>query len=339
MNPRLLFSALMSLLAPMLSAKDEPPVVIAHRGASGYLPEHTLAAKALAHGMGAHFLEQDVVLTKDGVPVVMHDIHLDTISDVAVKFHGRQRTDGRFYALDFTLAEIRQLEVTERLDHKTGQAAFPKRFPAGASGLRIVTLEEELIFIKGLNHSSGRRAGIYPEIKQPAWHLAQGVDLSRAVLEVLRRHGYEDKTAPCWLQCFEHDEVRRLRGELGWRGRLVQLMSAGLVGTGGSDYARMRTPEGLTELAGLVDAIGPAISSIITGTNPEKRRLTTLVADAHRAGLAVHPYTVRADDLPKTVRSLDELHHLLFQEAGIDGVFTDFPDLTARYLAASEVKR
>ena len=332
MKPRPLLVAFFSLFTPGLCAKDEGPVVIAHRGASGYLPEHTLAAKALAHGQGAHYLEQDVVLSKDGVPMVMHDIHLDTLSDVAARFPGRQRADGRFYALDFTVAEIKQLDVTERLDHKTGKAAFPKRFPAGPSGLRIVTFEEELAFIAGLNRSTGRRVGIYPEIKQPAWHRAQGVDLSRAVLEVLRRHGYDDKNEPCWLQCFEHDEIKRLRGELGWHGRLVQLMSAGASGAGSSDFARMRTPEGLAELAGLVDAIGPAIGSLITGTSPENRRLTTLVAEAHRAGLAVHPYTVRADDLPKTVRSIEDLHRLLLDEARIDGVFTDFPDLTLQHL-------
>ncbi len=332
MISRPLLPALFFVLSSALSAKDEGPVVIAHRGASGYLPEHTLAAKALAHGQGAHYLEQDVVLSKDGVPVVMHDIHLDTISDVAAKFPGRQRDDGRFYALDFTVAEMKQLDVTERLDHKTGKAAFPKRFPAGPSGLHIVTLEEELVFIAGLNRSTGRRAGIYPEIKQPAWHMGQGADLSRAVLEVLRRHGYDHKEEPCWLQCFEHDEIKRLRNELGWRGRLVQLMSAGASGAGGSDFARMRTPEGLAELAGLVEAIGPAIGSLITGSSPENRRLTALAADAQRAGLAVHPYTVRADDLPKTVRSFDDLHRLLFEEAQVDGVFTDFPDLTAGFL-------
>lgn len=327
-----LLPALLFLLASIVSAKDEQPVVIAHRGASGYLPEHTLAAKALAHGMGADYLEQDLVLSKDGVPVVLHDIHLDTISDVAARFPGRQREDGRFYALDFTVAEIKQLVVTERLELGTGRAAFPGRFPAGPSGLGISTLDEELVFIAGLNQSTGRRAGIYPEIKQPAWHLQQGADLSRAVLEVLRLHGYESKDARCWLQCFEHDEIKRLRGELGWRGRLVQLISAGASGAGGSNFAHMRTQEGLADLARLVDGIGPTIGSIITGTSPDDRRLSMLVHNAHQAGLVVHPYTVRADDLPKTVRSLNDLHHLLFNEAKVDGVFTDFPDITIRFL-------
>jgi glycerophosphoryl diester phosphodiesterase len=315
---------------PGLSA--DGPLVIAHRGACGYLPEHTLAAKALAHGMGADYLEQDVVLSKDGVPVVMHDIHLDTISDVAARFPGRERDDGRFYALDFTVEEMKQLEVTERVHHATGAAVYPGRFPIGASGLRIVTLDEELRFIAGLNFSTGRAVGVYPEIKKPSWHLAQGADLGRAVVEVLHRHGYRTKDDLCILQCFEFDEIKRLRGELGWRGRLLQAMGGGASGEGGSDFARMRTPEGLEELARWVDVIGPPFGSIITGASPEARGITRLVEDAHRAGLKVHAYTARQDDLPGNARSMDDLHKVLFEEAGIDGVFTDFPDVTRKLL-------
>ena len=116
------------------------PVVIAHRGASGYLPEHTLPAKALAFGQGADFLEQDVVLTKDDQPIVMHDIHLDTVSDVAKKFPGRNRADGRYYAIDFTLAEVRTLQAQERIDLKSGTPVFAGRFPAQGSDFRIPSL-------------------------------------------------------------------------------------------------------------------------------------------------------------------------------------------------------
>jgi glycerophosphoryl diester phosphodiesterase len=111
-----------------LMAQDPAPLVIAHRGASGYLPEHTLEAKVMAHAMGAPYIEQDVVLTKDDVPVILHDIHVDTISDVASRFPGRQREDGRFYALDFTLAELKQLRVTERFNAKTDSRFFPIAF-------------------------------------------------------------------------------------------------------------------------------------------------------------------------------------------------------------------
>lgn len=308
------------------------PIVIAHRGASGYVPEHTLVAKAMAFAMGADYIEQDLVLSKDSIPVVLHDIHLDTVTDVAERFPGRQRADGRFYALDFTLAEMKQLSVTERVNAKTRQAVFPSRFPAGDTTLQIPSLKEELDLIAGLNKSTGRRVGVYPEIKSPQWHLQQGVDLSRAVLDELQRYGYRTKDDPCWLQCFEMQEVKRLRMELGWQGRLVQLMAGGGKNGDGTDYSYLHSPDGLAELAKLVDGIGPDISSIIKGKSAQQRHLTTLVVDAHAAGLQVHPYTARADALPNCVSSLDDLHEVLFSQVGVDGLFTDFPDQTAQFL-------
>jgi glycerophosphoryl diester phosphodiesterase len=309
------------------------PVVIAHRGASGYLPEHTLAAKALAHAMGADFLEQDVVLSRDGVPVVLHDIHLDTVTDVAQRYPERKRADGRWYALDFTVAEIRSLRAGERIDLKTGQAAMPGRFPAGKSAFQVPTLAEELEFVEGLNRTTGRRAGIYVEIKQPAWHRREGRDLSAAVLAVLASHGYRTREDPCWLQCFDYAEVQRLRGELGWKGRLLQL-TGGTVGASGKEAAWLHSREGLAALAKVADGLGPAVASILEGKSPADRRISPLVRDAHAAGLVVHPYTVRADSLPAVVGSLDELQALLFREAGVDGVFSDHPDRTVAWLRA-----
>lgn len=314
----------------------EQPIVIAHRGASGYLPEHTLAAKALAFAMGADFLEQDLVLSKDGVPIVLHDIHLDTVTDVAIVFPGRNRKDGRFYVLDFTVEEIKRLSVSERFQLKTGQAAYGGRFPVGKTGLKIPTFEEELVLIQGLNRSTGRSVGIYPEIKNPHWHRQQGVDLSRAVLECLAKFNYQTKQDPCWLQCFEIEEIKRLRGDLGWKGRLVQLLSKRGKNVDGTDYEKLQSREGLLELSNLVDGIGPEISCIVQGNSPEDHELTTLVADAHEVGLAVHPYTIRKDALPKVVRTMDELHHILFRHAQVDGAFTDFPDLTAAFLSNQE---
>ena len=156
------------------------------------------------------------MLTKDDVPVVLHDIYLDTVSDVAKKFPGRQRADGRFYALDLTLPEVKQLRVSERFNVKTGQPVYPKRYDSRASpaSFHISTLEEELQLIQGLNRSTGRAVGIYPEIKQPKWHRDQGHDISRVVLPILARYGYATKADACYLQCFELTEVRRL-GELG----------------------------------------------------------------------------------------------------------------------------
>lgn len=128
----------------------EKRIVIAHRAASGYLPEHTLEAVALAYGMGADFIEQDLVLTKDGVPLVLHDIHLDTTTDVRKKFPDRARIDGRWYAIDFTLEEIKSLKVHERIDPKKDMAVFPSRFPVGHAKFEIPTFVEEIELIQGI---------------------------------------------------------------------------------------------------------------------------------------------------------------------------------------------
>ena len=320
-------ACLLAAALPLL-AQGAAPIVIAHRGASGYLPEHTLEAKAMAHAMGADFIEQDIVLSKDDVPVVLHDINLDTVSDVATRFPDRQREDGRYYALDFTLAELKQLRVTERFNAKTGTQVYAQRFPKNQSSFQIATLEEELQLIRGLNQSTGRRAGIYPEIKQPAWHRKQGHDISRIVLPMLRQYGYATKDDACWLQCFEWEELQRLRSELGWAGRLVMLLG------GGKDLEHFRTPEGLTEAAGVANGIGPALGAIVVGKTPAERQVTDLVRDAHAHHLAVHPYTLRIDELPKCVSSADELLEVLFNEAKVDGLFTDFPDVVVHWLAA-----
>ena len=321
------FLALLLLSLGGLAAAEPRPLIIAHRGASGYLPEHTLAAKALAYGQGADFLEQDVVLSKDGVPVIFHDTHIDTTTDVAKKFPGRQRVDGRFYALDFTVAELKQLNVTERFNPKTGKSAFPKRFPVGVGSFQVVTLEEEIQFIQALNRSTGRNVGLYPELKAPAWHRKEGRDLSATVLPLLRKYGYDAKDSACYLQCFEYAEIKRLRGELGWSGKLIMLLGGKGKGPGETDFTYLQTDAGLAELAQLVDGIGPPISSYVAGKTPAERKVTDLAARARKAGLKSHPYTLRADELPKCVTSVDELLSALFTEAKVDGLFTDFPDL------------
>jgi len=325
--PRLL--ALLLTLG-VLAAAEPRPLVIAHRGASGYLPEHTLAAKALAYGQRADYLEQDVVLSKDGVPVIFHDPHIDTTTDVAKKFPGRQRADGRYFALDFTVAELKQLNASERFNPKTGKAVFPRRFPVGVGSFQVVTLEEEIQFIQNLNRSTGRNVGIYPELKAPAWHRKEGRDLAAAVLPILRRYGYDAKDSACFVQCFEYAEIKRLRGELGWQGKLVMLLGVKGKGPGETDFTFLQTDAGLTELAKLVDGIGPPISSVVTGKTTAERKVTDLAARARKAGLKSHPYTLRADELPKCVSSVDELVKALFDEAKVDGVFTDFPDLVKR---------
>lgn len=327
------------LLAAAHAAELPRPLVVAHRGASGYLPEHTLPAKAFAYALGADFLEQDLVLSKDNVPVVLHDIYLDTVSDVATRFPDRKRADGRFYALDLTLAELKQLQVRERFNAKTGQPVYPRRFPEAQSTFQISSLEEELQLIEGLNRSTGRKVGVYPEIKQPTWHRAQGRDLSAIVLPILRRHGYATKADPCFLQCFELTEVKRLRRELGWQGQMIMLINGRGKESDGVDHDALSTPEGLKSLVGLADGVGPAISRIVTWGPDGKAKPSGFAAAAHALGLAMHPYTIRLDDLPKNCPSVEALHEALFRQAGVEGVFTDFTDVTRAWLIASGLRR
>lgn len=327
-------------LCPLAQAENAMPaefVVIAHRGASGYLPEHTQEAKALAHAMGADFLEQDVVLTKDDIPIVMHDIHLDTVTDVAEKFTDRARADGRYYAIDFELAEIRRLNASERFDHKTGKAVYPSRFPAHTGKFSIPTLEEEIQLIQGLNRSSGRTAGIYPELKQPGFHRREGKDLSRIVLEVLTRYGYRSKDDPIFLQCFEADENVRIRTELGCQLRMIQLLGNEdwlQDGVADSEVARR-----LAEIAAYADGIGPTLSTLFAsermGGDVTVRPIVRL---ARERGLQIHPWTYRADQLTRPFRNFEEMH-LASLKAGFHGGFTDFPDQTLKIVRESRTAR
>ena len=299
----------------------QPPIVIAHRGASGYLPEHTLAAKALAFGMQADYLEQDVVATRDGHLVVLHDLWLDRVSDVAARFPGRRRADGRWYVRDFDLDELRTLTLHERRD-ADGEAAWPGRFTADGVRFGIATLEEELAMIRGLNAATGRTAGAYPEIKEPGWHREEGIDLAPLVVDVLARAGWTRRGDPVFLQCFDAAELRRVREDLGCDLKLVQLLPA--AGEGPPDAA---TPEGLARIREYADGIGPSLAMLYELAAIDGQPLSTgLARRARDAGLAVHPYTFRADDLPQGFASFEQLVRWCADELQIDGLFTDFPD-------------
>lgn len=315
------------------NAQEGRPVVIAHRGASAYLPEHTLAGKAMAHAFGADFIEQDVVLTKDGVPIVMHDITLDATTDVASVFADRAREDGKHYAIDFTLEEIRRLSVMER--ERDGRPAFEGRYPrGGATTFRVPTLQEELDLIKGLNAATGRMAGIYPEIKSPAFHRAEGQDISAIVLKVLADNGYSGKDDPFFLQSFDWNEVKRIRGELGFKGRLVQLIGENRWGLAPDvDFDHLKTPEGLEEIAGVADGVGPWIGHVLDDRdgNGEAEALE-LAAIAQDLGLTIHAYTFRADRLPKWAASFDILLKAAVETAKLDGLFTDHADVALSFL-------
>ena len=289
-------------------------MVIAHRGASGYLPEHTLAAKALAHGMGADFLEQDVVATSDGQLIVFHDLYLDQMTDVATRYPGRARADGLHYCLDFTLPELRVLRVTERRRKGSTTARFPGRFPADTGSFGIHTFEEELDLIRGLNRSTGRTAGVYAEIKEPEWHASQGVNPGDRMIEILRSVGYRTPEDGFYIQCFSSDELRRVRARFGAELPLIQLL----------DWGAPTSRQDLTNIASYAQGIGPATELLLADRS--------IVRTARQLGLLVHAFTFRADDLPAGFANFDELLVTFIQSLEIDGLFTDFPDLVVRHL-------
>lgn len=307
--------------------------VIAHRGASGYLPEHTLEGAAMAHAMGADYIEQDVLLTRDDVLIVLHDLYLDAVTDVAARYPGRARTDGRHYAIDFTLEEIRRLHVHERTG-PDGEPAFPRRFPAGSRLFRVPTLEEEILLIQGLNRSTERNVGLYIEPKAPAWHQAEGKDLMVAVLALLADHGLIEADDKVLLQSFDFQALRRAREELGTELGLVQLIGENDWQESPADFDFLRTEAGLREVARFARGIGPWLPQVIEIKNDGSIDTSDLTATAQRLGLFVHAYTLRADQLPPALDGMQETLRLLVEKVKLDGIFTDHPDQVVGYLRA-----
>ncbi|MGI9273219.1 MAG: glycerophosphodiester phosphodiesterase [Woeseiaceae bacterium] len=300
------------------------PLVIAHRGASGYLPEHTRPAKVLAHIMGADFLEQDIVATRDDELIVSHDIHLDTVTNVSVLFPDRARADGRFYARDFDMDEIRTLTAWERMK-ADGTAVYPSRYPAQTGHYRVHTFKEEMQLLNRLNKATGRRVGAYPEIKSPAWHQQEGIDISPLVLEQLDEFEGANDPSLVFVQCFDDTEVRRLKNELKCRWPIVQLIGLNEWEEAATDYDEIQTTEGLTRIAEVADGVGPHISLLYSAEEGELIS-SGLVEKAHSLDLVVHPYTFRSDDLPEEFDSLEELVRFCAVDLEVDGLFTDFTD-------------
>ena len=328
-----------NLSSEAATAVSARKVVIAHRGASGYLPEHTIAAKAMAYAQGADYIEQDLVMTKDDELVVLHDRHLDTVTNVAEFYPDRHRSDGRYYVIDFTLDEIRQLSVVERFEVKEGISTpvFENRFPLGKSSFRVHTFAEEIELIQGLNVSTGKSIGLYPEIKSPKFHHDEGKDIAAAALGVLKQYGYDEKTDKVFLQCFDSSELQRIHDEL-----MPQLeMSLALVQLMGteSQYHWMLDKKGMQRLAAYVDGIGPSVFLLIApDSTASEIKVTRLVELAHAAGLQVHPYTFRREtnQMPPFAKDYDDFLRIFFNLVGVDGVFTDFPDLTVRFVESDQ---
>ncbi|OSY88890.1 glycerophosphodiester phosphodiesterase [Tenacibaculum holothuriorum] len=294
-------------------------IVVAHRGASGYLPEHTMEAKAMAHAMNPDYIEQDLVLSKDDVPVVIHDIYLDDVTNAYEVFPDRKRADNRYYVIDFTFDELQQLQVTERFNPKTGKQFYSNRFPKGKGNFKLHSLQQEIELIQGLNYSTGKNIGIYPEIKNPEFHHTNGKDIAKITLDVLREYGYKTKSDKCIFQCFDAKELERVRKELNSNLFLVQLIEF------------EEETKRLKHFATYADGIGPWYKQIISKKVDGKFAFTSLVERSHKYGLKVHPYTFRADQLDE-FSSFDEMIHVLLIDANVDGGFTDFPDKMVAFL-------
>jgi glycerophosphoryl diester phosphodiesterase len=294
------------------------PIVIAHRGASGYLVEHSEGSKVLAHAQGADFIEQDVVLTKDRVFIVSHDITMAETTDVEAIYPDRHRSDGKWYFADFTWEEIQKLTLHERTRKDSSELAFPGRFPGGF-GQRILRLEEEIQLLEGLDRTTGRRTGLYIELKGPEFYRKEfSVSMGAELLKVLKRFELDEAKDRCFIQCFELQELVSLHKEHGCKLPLVYLI--------GSPIAH----EKLKELSSTIAGLGPSLELLATRSAEGIVQSTGLVEAAHEAGLVVHPYTVRKESQPRWSQSLEQTHRVLIEQLKVDGFFSDFPDTARR---------
>ncbi|GHG09886.1 glycerophosphodiester phosphodiesterase [Streptomyces albogriseolus] len=322
------------------------PTVIGHRGASGYRPEHTFGSYQLALDMGADIVEAgDLVPTKDGHLVCRHEPEIGGTTDVAdhPEFAGRRTTktlDGvqvtGWFTEDFTLAELKRLRAVERIPaNRPHNTLYDGRW-------EIPTFEEVLRWQDEQTRKRGKQVWIYPELKHPTYFRAFGLGLEERVAKLLRKHGKDRRNSPVILQSFEPTSVQRLR-ELVDNPLVVLLSDAGsrpwdFVESGDPrTTADLVTPRGLKEIASYAQGIGPTLNLIIPRDSAGRlTEPTTLVRDAHRAGLILHPYTMRNENpfLPAEFRKGADPDaygdvfgaYRAYFATGIDGVFTDHPD-------------
>ena len=329
----------------MNAMNDTGPPVIGHRGAAGYRPEHTLASYELAIRLGVDVIEPDLVATKDGVLVARHEPEIGGTTDVAdhPEFAARRTTkivDGvsttGWFTEDFTFAELRTLRAKERIPQiRQHNTLFDGRY-------QIPTLQEVIDLAKRASREYHRVIGIAPETKHPTYFRAQGKALEPALIRTLNANGLNRPGAAVYVQSFEVSNLMALRSSL--RVHLVQLTSAtgapyDFVASGDPrTYADLTTPAGLREIARYADWLGPDKTQIVPRTaTGESLPPTTLVSDAHRAGLEVVPYTFRAENpfLPLELRrGTDPTAYgnffaelAMFYGLGVDGLFSDQSDI------------
>lgn len=313
-----------------------PPIIIGHRGASGYRPEHTLAAYELAIELGADYIEPDLVASKDGVLIARHENEISETTDVAnhTEFAQRQTTkiiDGEtktgWFTEDFTLAELKTLRAKERIPQVRSQNT-------NYDGLfEIPTLQEIINLAKAKSIAVGRTIGIYPETKHPSYFQSIGLSLEEPLLASLQANGYEGANAPVFIQSFEVSNLKYLATKTDLP--LVQLLNNigkpydFIVNGDARTYADLVTASGLQEIAEYAKAIGIHKNLILPrDSNGKLLSPTSLVTDAHAASLLVHAWTFRNEDLflPLDFQGNPQQEYELFFSLGVDGVFSDFPD-------------
>jgi len=302
--------------------------IIAHRGASAYLPEHSREAYLLAYGMGADFLEPDLMLTADGALISLHDATLDATTDVARRYPNRARPDGHWYPFDFTLDELRALTLRERVEPDSGRARYPQRWPADRGRFQITSFDDLVELTVELNRMTGRRVGLYPELKFPQLHAAQGLDITAALVEALQQHDLPRADLPLFVQCFEPDPLQRLRAAYGDRLQLVQLIGENDWAMNLIDYDAMWSESGLAAVAAYADAIGPPLARLVEIDVGGAAVPTVHFGRARRLGLKIHPYTFRRESMPAGIK-LEAMLQWFIHEQKVDALFTDHPDLAA----------
>ena len=303
--------------------------IIAHRGASGYLPEHTLEAAAYAYALGADYIEQDIVLSKDSIPVVMHDIYLDFTTNIKKIFPKRKRKDGHWYVRDFTVSELKKLNVNERLKSDASEKAFSNRYPLESGTFKICTLSEQIELIQGLNESTQRNVGIYPEIKNPSWHRNEGFDISSVTLDQLKVYGYTSKKDKIFFQCFDSNELKRVKYELNSSLPLIQLIGNNAWNESDDDYSQMISQGGIENVSKYAAGIGPYLQLLYRVSSLDGEiKASKLCHYARTNGLYIHPYTIRKDSMPLDFDDFEEMVKWFSLELKVDALFTDFVDLT-----------
>lgn len=325
-----ILSAILCLFASC--STNTTKISIAHRGASGYLPEHTLMGVAMAHGQNVDFIEPDIVLTKDNVPIVLHDIHLDSTTNVKEKFPDKSRDDGKWYAIDFTIKEIKSLNIHERQNVSTEKNIFEKRFNNKNIKFNIPTLQEYIELVQELNKTTGKKIGIYPEIKRPEFHNNEKKDITKIVISMLRKYKYEDNPDQIYIQCFSADTLIRLRDDFKTKIPLIQLIAENNWKLSNTDYDKMITDKGISEVSKYAVGIGPWINQLFEQDSDGKTKKKKLLELAKLYKLKIHPYTARKDSLPQNVKNFKELLDILFKKLKVDGVFSDFAVDVKKYI-------